>query len=244
MEKETKAIEIDMMEMLRALMNKAKYILLVTLILAVVGFVVSSTLMTPIYEASAKMIVNARYNEDQNITNDQLNSATNLVDVYAIIIRSRNVLEQVITDLDLDESYSQLSGCVSVSSVNNTPVMEVVVHHSDRDKALQIADRILELAPAIIMETVEAGSVKPVEQVHVGNSPISPNIMKNTIIAAMLGFVISCAVVIIMFLTDNTYKTDMDIHNDLHLPVLGVIPTVESCKGPSAKGRTSKGGAK
>lgn len=241
MNKEKREIEIDLMEVLQALWNKAKYIALVTLILAVVGFTVSATLLTPIYEASAKMIVNTRYDENQNVTNDQLNSATNLVDVYAIIIRSRDVLNQVISELELNETYDQLQSRVSVSSVNNTPVMQVVVRHSDRDTALRIAAKILEIAPNIIIETVEAGSVKPVEKAYADYDPVSPNVVNNTILTAMLGFVFACVFVIVIFLSDNTYKTDLDIQKDVGLPVLGVIPTVESCKGPTRYGHTPKG---
>ncbi len=241
MNKEKRELEIDLMEILQALWSKAKFIALVTVILAIAGCTVSMTLLTPIYEASAKMIVNTRYDANQNVTNDQLNSATNLVDVYGIIIRSRDVLNQVITELELEESYDQLQSRVSVHSVNNTPVMQVVVHHSDRETALKIAAKILEIAPDIIIETVEAGSVKPVEKAYAGNSPVSPSIIQNTVLMAILGFIGACVVVIVIFLSDNTYKTDLDIQNEVGLPVLGVIPTVESCKGPSRYGHTPKG---
>ena len=229
MKREEREVEIDLLQLILTLWANVKYIILVTFIAGLIGLIVSATLITPMYEASAKMIVNTRKDETQNVTNDQLNSAKSLVNTYAIIIRSRDVLNQVIADLGLTESYNQLASCVSVTAVNNTQIMEITVQHENLDTAFAIAEKILEITPDVIVETVEAGSVKPVEQPHAGKDPVSPSIPKNTVLAALIGFVISCAVVVVIALSDNTYKTDVDIQNDLDLPVLGVIPAIETC---------------
>lgn len=236
MNREDREIEIDLLQLGRALWKKAIYILLITVIFGILGFVGSKMFLTPIYQASAKMIVNNRKDDTQYVTNDQLNSAKSLVDTYAIIIRSRDVLNQVISDLNLQESYGQLRDCISVNPVNNTQVMQIVVRHTNPGTAYAIARKILDIAPDVIVETVEAGSVKAVEQAYTTANPVSPNIKKNAVLMAAIGFALSCAVVGIMFLTDNTYKTDIDVQNDFELPVLGVIPTVESCEGRTKYG--------
>lgn len=229
MNKEEYTTKIDLLQIARMLLENLKYIAIATVLLGVIGYFGSKFFMTPVYQASAKMIVNTRHDQEQNVTNDQLNSAKNLVDTYAIIIRSRDVLNQVISELNLTQSYGQLASRVSVNAVNNTQVMQVVVQHENRDTALAIAAKILEIAPEIIVDTVEAGSVKPVEKAFAGKSPVSPNPVKNAILLAMAGFIFACCIVVIVYLSDNTYKTDLDIQGDLELPVLGVIPTVESC---------------
>lgn len=240
MKREERDVEIDLLQLLLALWANVKYIVLVTFIAGLIGLIVSTTMMTPIYEASAKMIVNTRKDDTQNITNDQLNSAKNLVNTYAIIIRSRDVLNQVIADLGLTENYGQLADCISVAAVNNTQIMEITVQHKSPDTAFAIAEKILEITPDFIVETVEAGSVKPVEQPHASKDPVSPSIPKNTVLAALIGFLLSCVVIVVIALSDNTYKTDMDIQNDLDLPVLGVIPAIESCSSHRGYERKKK----
>lgn len=240
MNREERERELDLLQIARALLENVKYIVIATVILGVLGFAGSKLFLTPIYEAGAKMIVNTRYDQNQNVTNDQLNSAKNLVDTYAIIIRSRDVLNKVSAELSLTESYKELASSISVQAVNNTQVMQVVVQHENRETALAIAAKILELAPDVIVETVEAGSVKAVEQAYVGTSPVSPSAVKNAALMAIVGFVFACCVIVVVYLADNTYKTDMDIQNDLGLPVLGVIPTIESC---GSRGRQKYGHA-
>ena len=241
MYKEERGIEIDLIQLVKKFVENLKYIVLVTVSMGVVGYVVSTMFLTPIYRASAKMIINTRKDETQNVTNDQLNSAKNLLDTYAVIIRSRDVVNRVIEELDLPENYEQLINYINVESVDATQVMQISVEHSNINTALAVTEKILEIAPGVIVETVEAGSVKTVEQAYVNAEPISPNIMKNAIILAMVGFALSCAVVLIIFLTDNTYETNMDIQRDLDIPVLGVIPAVESCMGYSKHKKHEKG---
>ena len=236
MNREEREIEIDLLQLVKALWEKVRYIVLISVIAGVLGLVISACFLPPIYEASAKMIVNTRKDNSQAITNDQLNSAKNLVDTYAIIIRSRDVLNRVISELDLTEDYEDLVEYISVKAVNNTQVMKIVVQHKSRVTAYAIAEKILEIAPDIIVETVEVGSVKAVEQAYAATDPVSPSVLKNTALAAIIGFVLPCGVFSIVFLADNTYKSDLDIQNDLDLPVLGVIPTLESCKSRSRYG--------
>ena len=102
---------IDLLEILRLLKKNLLVILAVTILLAVAGYLISTFAMTPQYEASATLIVNSR--EDQAaaqapITNDQLTSATKLVDTYAVILTSDTVLDKTISNLNLNMSYNDL----------------------------------------------------------------------------------------------------------------------------------------
>jgi len=240
MNNEEREVEIDLLQLVRVLLKNVKYILIATVILGLLGFIGSSLFLTPIYQASAKMIVNTRSESTQTVTNDQINSAKNLVNTYAIIITSRDVLNQIIDDLNLTENYNQLKSCISVNAVNSTQVMEVVVQHKNVETAQAVAAEILKIVPSVIVETVEAGSVKPVEQAYANPNPVSPNILKNAVLMAAVGFILSCAVIIVIFIADNTYKSELDIQNDLKLPVLGVIPTIESCNNNSGYGQSAK----
>ena len=229
--KEEREFEIDLLQLGKALLDKLVYIVIAAVIMGLLGFLGSTFLMKPVYQATAKMIVNTRGGENQSVTNDQLNSAKNLVTTYAIIIRSRDVLDRVIEDLSLDISYSSLASSVSVNSVNSTQVMQLVVRNNDPQVAYAIADKLLEIIPNVIVEKVNVGSVKEVEKAYANPNPVSPNIAKNTVIMAIAGLIIACIAVVLIAMADNTYKTDLEIQNDIEIPVLGVIPTVESCMG-------------
>ena len=211
---------IDLLEILRLLKKNLLVIFAVTILLAVAGYLVSAFAMTPQYEASATLIVNSR--EDQAaaqapITNDQLTSATKLVDTYAVILTSDTVLDKTISNLNLNMSYSDLVERVRIESVNSTQVMKITVKDTD----------IVEQAPEIIIQTVKAGSVEIISQAKAEPEPVSPSKAKNTVLAGMLGLVISVGIVILRYLLNNKFMTDDDITNKLGLTVLGVIPQID-----------------
>lgn len=221
---------IDLLEILRLLKKNLLVILAVTILLAVAGYLVSTFAMTPQYEASATLIVNSR--EDQAaaqapITNDQLTSATKLVDTYAVILTSDTVLDKTISNLNLNMSYNDLVERVRIESVNSTQVMKITVKDTDPERARAIVADIVEQAPEIIIQTVKAGSVEIISQAKAEPEPVSPSKAKNTVLAGMLGLAISVGIVILRYLLNNKFMTDDDITNKLGLTVLGVIPQID-----------------
>ena len=218
---------IDLLEVLEVVRQHILIIVLVTVIAAAAGFGFSRFVMVPQYEASALMIVNTRQDTTANVTSDQINSATKLVSTYSIIIKSDTVLQQVISNLGLTLTYDQLKERVTVSAVDDTQVMQITVRSDNPEWARQVCEQITTISPDVILESVEAGSVKLISQAAVTPEPVSPNVMKNTAIAALLGLVASIGIVVLRELLDNKIKSEDDVRKYLDLPVVGVIPDYE-----------------
>ena len=218
---------IDLREIFFLLKNNAISVVASTLVCAIVGFLVTTFLITPQYEASATMIVNSQQNQaNANITNDMITTSKNLVNTYGIVIKSDTVLQQVIDALNLDMTYEEMRNRVQVSAVDSTQVMRIAVQDANPAQAKAIVGKIVEIAPDIVRDAVEAGSVKVISDARVGDAPVSPNKMMNTAIAGLLGLVLSVGVVFLREMMNNTFKTDDDIQKHLGFTVLGVIPYV------------------
>lgn len=218
---------IDLLEVLEVVRQHILIIVLVTVVAAAAGFGFSRFVMVPQYEASALMIVNTRQDTTANVTSDQINSATKLVSTYSIIIKSDTVLQQVISNLGLTLTYDQLKERVTVSALDDTQVMQITVRSDNPEWARQVCEQITTISPDVILESVEAGSVKLISQAAVTPEPVSPNVMKNTAIAALLGLVVSIGIVVLRELLDNKIKSEDDVRKYLDLPVVGVIPDYE-----------------
>lgn len=218
---------IDLLEVLEVIRLHILAVIVVTVLAAAAGFAVSRFVLVPQYEASALMIVNTRQDTTANVTSDQINSATKLVSTYSIIIKSDTVLQQVINNLGLSLTYSELQDRVTVTAVDDTQVMKITVRSDNMEWARQVCEQITAISPDVILESVEAGSVKLISQASANPDPVSPNVMRNTAVAALLGLVVSVGFVVLRELLDNKIKTEDDVRNYLELPVLGVIPDYE-----------------
>lgn len=219
---------IDLLELLGVVRRHIVALLLTTVLAAAAGFAVSKFLMTPQYQASALMIVNTRQDTTANVTSDQLNSASKLVSTYSIIVKSDTVLNKVIANLGLNMSYETLANKVGVAAVDDTQVMEITVTDANPDGARQVCEQITQVAPDAILTAVEAGSVKVISAASVDPDPVSPNVMRNTAIAGVLGLVVCLGVLFLQVLLDNKINTEEDVTKQLGLNVIGVIPDYEN----------------
>ena len=216
--------EIDLIELFRAIFRKKFLIIFITILCGVLGFAYSSFLATPLYSASAMMIVNSgdRTGLDY-VTQDQIKSSSALVSTYSVIIKSDTVMDQVIEKLGMEDSFDSLIKRVTVTAVDDTQIMRISVVSTDPQVAYAVCDKITKVAPKIIVKTVKAGSVEVIEAAKANEKPVSPSIKRNTAIAALIGMVASVAFVVILSLLDTKIKGEADL-KQADIAVLGVIP--------------------
>ena len=215
------------LELLQALKEKIALILVMTVLCAGLSWGVSSFILPKKYEASVNMIVNTRTEIVGVVTSDSISSAQDLVDTYAIIIKSNKVLNQVIDTLGLSMSYEELSEQIRVDPIRNTQVMKIAAQCPDAAQAALIVQTISEIAPSIVEDAVEAGSCKVVSDVYTSTKPVTPDVPRNTMIVAALGFLAVCSLVVLRELFNDYIVDEADMEKRLGLTAIGVIPDVE-----------------
>ena len=217
---------IDLMELARLLWAHAVQIVAVAVAAALICLLVCMFALTPKYQASVNMIVNTRQDTTTTFTSDNFNSAKNLIGTYAVIIKGNTVLNEVIDTLDLDMTYGELYNMVTVADVDSTQIMKVTVTDTDAERAGEIVQTIADIVPDVLVEKVEAGSCKTVSDVAINPNKVFPQTQKYVVLAALLGAVVVCGILILAHLLHDTVVDDEDVQKKLGLPVLGLIPEV------------------
>ena len=108
--------------------------------------------------------------------------------------------------------------------------MKVTVKSDNPEWARQVCEQITVVSPDVILESVEAGSVKVISSAAVNPTPVSPNVGRNTMLGGVLGLVISVGIILLAVLLDNKIHTEDDIAKYLDLAVVGVIPEYQRGK--------------
>ena len=219
-------MEIDLLRLVYALMQKAVAIILATVILGGCAFSYTLFLVAPEYKSTTLMYVNnsnSSAGTQNSISSGDLTASMKLVDTYIVILKSRSTLEDVIRESGVSYTVGQLSNMISASSVNSTEVFKVDVVSTDAKEAERIAATIGKVLPEKIASIAEGSSVRLVDSASTAHK-CGPNIMKNAVLGALLGFIIACAVVVIRELMDKQiHDTDYLLQN-YDIPVLAVIP--------------------
>lgn len=218
-------IEIDLKELLGELLSNWKMIIASTLLAAIIGFAVSEFLITPQYESVSQMYV---FTKSTSITSlADLQTGTNLTNDYMVVVAGRPVLEQVINNLGLDETYSSLGGKISVTNPDDSRILQITVTDADPDRAKIIADEMAEVASAFISEKMDQDAPTIIQYGYSDGEPVSPSIKKNTLIGAMLGFLLAAALVVVSYLLNDSVMSAEDVEKKLGLNILGTLPLEE-----------------
>ena len=219
---------IDLREYFGIIKKRFWIIALLTVIAAVVSGIISFFVLQPVYQTTTTLIVDTNANEEtQTITGDQYSVSQKLAVTYGEIIKSRTVLEPVINNLRLEESYEQLAGKIIVSAVKDTQIISISVQDTNPQKAKDIANQIPTVFTKQVKRITSANGVEVIDKAITPENPIKPNKLMNIAIAAVLGMMIGLFIVFLIEYLDNKIKTPQDIEKHLGLPVLGVIPNEE-----------------
>lgn len=226
--------EIDLLKLLGALWKRIWIIALAAVVGGVVLLAYTKILVTPLYKSSAMMYVN---NSDFSVGSTKvslsdLNAAQSLVDTYAVILKSRGTLEEVIDKAQLPYTYEELSKMVETGAVDNTEIFSITVTSDDPQEATKIANTIVEVLPDRITEIMDGSDVRTVDFAVVPSKKASPSTTKNTLLGLIAGFVLACAVIIVRELMDTKlHSEDYLLTQYPDIPLLAVIPDMNKKTG-------------
>ena len=216
---------IDLREYFSIIKKRFWIIALITVVAMVVSGVISFFMLSPVYESKSTLIVNTEKNEEtQMITGDQFSVSQKLAVTYGEIIKSRAVLESVISNLKLDSEYEDLVEKITVSPVKDTQIISISVQDTNPKKARDIANEIPKVFEKEVKRITKANDIQVIDKAILPENPIKPNKIMNVAIAAVLGMMIGLFVVFVLEYLDNKIKTPQDVEKHLDLPILGVIP--------------------
>ena len=234
--------ELDLKELFSMFWNKKAEIALITLVLMVIGIVYSYFFITPIYKASTTLVLvqsssTVSQTGDSAITSTDITMNSKLVSTYSELIKTNTVFGQVASNLNIsDEEAKMIKKNISVSSVQNTEIIQITVKDEDPNKAATIANEIAKVFSEKIVEIYNISNLYLLDRAEAPTHASNINHTKDIIIFACIGLVIAAAYVLVASMLDNTIKTEEDIEKMGGLVVLTLIPDYE------AEVKSEKGG--
>lgn len=225
--------ELDLKELLNIFWNKKVQITLITLIFLVIGIIYTIGFTTPMYSASTTLVLattseNAEKNTNTTITATEITVNSKLVSTYSELVKSKNVLRQVIANLGIQVNENSLRDNVAVSSVKNTELIEITVKNENASYSAQVANEIAKVFTEKVKEIYNINNVQVVDEAETPIEPSNINHAKDILLFACIGLVIAIAYVLIGNMLDTTIKTTEQIEKGFGVPVLVSIPLMEN----------------
>ena len=139
--------------------------------------------------------------------------------------------------------YGELRSSISVNNPANTRFLEITVSNHDAYLAKKIVDQLADVSAKSMAEVMDTQAPNIMDYGQIPSGPSSPSLVKNSIIGAMIGFIIACGIIIVTYLMNDSIKTSEDIERYLGINTLGLIPMEEGVSKRKTHGRdaTRKG---
>ena len=237
--------EIDLGRIFHAVTSKSWLVILIAVLCAVLTFLGTFYLVTPLYESSAVFYVNnsnlSLGEASFSISSGDLSTSRNLVDSYLVILNTRETLVDVIDYAGAPISYKQLREMITAESVNETELFRVTVTDPDPEQAERLANAIAYILPKRIGTIIDGTSARVADAAIIPTSPSSPSYPKNTIIGFLLGFVLSVGLIALREVFDTTIRLEDDVLQSCKYPILAAVPDMTApSKGGSYYGSAKK----
>lgn len=205
--------------------------------LAVAGlYAYSRFFKAPKYKSTATVYILKQEREgDSSYTQSDFSLALNVVNDCVYMIKSSEVLDEVIKELGLDMSVTDLTKCITTRNPDGTRILEISVETTSPEQSKLIVDAVCRIGAEKISATM---SLDQVNIYSFGKVPTKPSNTTGILRYTAVG--IGAAVIVffayfIAFLCDDKIKSEEDVEKYLNLTVLGIIPNAEYVSGKKYK---------
>lgn len=225
--------ELDLKELFMIFWNRKLEIMLITLIMIAIGVIYSYFFIVPQYSATTTLVLAQSSsavdkNGEAAITQADLTINSKLVSTYSELVKSKAVLREVVESLGVEGlKEDNIRNNITVQSRKDTEIIEITVKNLDPNLATQISNKIAEIFSEKVVEIYSISNIYILDRAEPNENPCNINHVKDIVIFAFIGIVISAVFVLVANMLDTTIKTEQDIENATGLLVLSSIPNYE-----------------
>lgn len=216
--------EIDLRELISAVLKRWWIIALCFIISTVAAYIITIQYMEPIYEAETTLFIGKEKGDIGSISVGDFQLNSKLITDYREIAKSRLVATEVIENLKLNMDLKTFRNNLSVSTIKDSRLFTINVQHTNPKVAMDVANEIANVLVEKVSTIIDVKNVQVIDEALEPTSPVKPNKKMNVAIAGVLSIMVALFIIFIIEFLDNTVKSEEDIEKHLGLTVIGVIP--------------------
>ncbi len=228
---------LDLFEIWRIIVKRWYLLLVLPFLTAGVLYFYSYDNYTPVYRASATLMV-TRPSDSAYTSSGEVHLHRTLVSTYREIALSRRILDLAATDDMIPYSGNQLRGMLQVEGVGETELIEISVTDRDPVLASYIANMVSRVFMDQIGVVIRGAHVTILDEAPVPGGPSNSPAGAAVNIAFIVGLVAAVGLAFLIDYLDRSIKDRDEAERILGIPVLGIVPKVPGNNQVAVKGRS------
>lgn len=234
--------EMNIFEIIKALMKRYKILMVIVLIFGLLGSGISFLTNEKQYQSTASLIVGT---ETQKET-DELNKITGepiyeeVIEYgdssiseqskkfYSETLAREDLLKEVIDNLELDLSISELRNSISLEIPENSSTLYIMLRSNKVEEVDLILDEVVKVFQDKVYEITKKEKIKKLNDASQPIIKDDTNFVKNTAIAIIIGLGLSFIIILVLEYLDDSIDSTKIIEEKLNIPILGQLNSKDS----------------
>lgn len=223
------------------LRKKFKVIILSMLTSVFIGAGMNYFFITPEYKSTVQVI--ATQDVDSKILqNTEVQANIQLVNTYSEIIKSPYILEKVANEIDGLYSVPELAEMIEVKNETDSQVINISILAKDKKVAERIVTFVAEKFRKYSPDVLKSGQITILSKSEYNTFSTRKTPFFYLAISVVLGLFFGITLALLLSVIDTTIKIEEDIFNELEIPFLGSIGSIQKqSKSSSSKRGKSNG---
>ncbi|TWO99048.1 hypothetical protein EUA79_01965, partial [TM7 phylum sp. oral taxon 351] len=134
----------------------------------------------PEYKSRATIILSS--DKSKTTVQSEITANKNLIETYTEVVKSHRVLDRVIEENNLKESYEALSAKINVSSLKNTEIISISVVDANAYRSFELANWVADIFKEEISQIYNDTSVNILDHAVEPRGPYNIDVVKQEII--------------------------------------------------------------
>jgi capsular polysaccharide biosynthesis protein len=214
--------QLDLLQVIRQ-----RLVIIALVMVVVTGLAAGFTfLQTPLYTASNKILIDAEGSGESVGSPSDAVALESITATLAELVATRPVALDVIERLKLSTPPDSLLSNLSAEQVEETQLIEVSYTDSDPQEAQRIVNTVgTVFSEQVVKEKLGgAGTAKVVEKAALPASPVSPNPLRNILLALAAGLMIGVGLACLIEYLDDNWRSPDEVERVSGVPTLGIVP--------------------
>ena len=219
---------IDLRGISHAIFDRLFWIVGTVILCVLVTFIYTKATFVPLYTSNVTVYTNS----------GKLDSTTDVslptfyAEDFAKIAVERGVLEKAVEKVKSNENFAEFNMSWASLKANLTVMVEeesrvvyLSVSNPDPETARELAKAVSEAATEALVNAIgNKQQITTITEATLPTSPSGSGVVLNSIIAALVGAIVSCGTIIAIHIIRDRVNSVEDVENALGLTILGVIP--------------------
>ena len=217
---------LSLKDLLRMIRRRALTIVLVATLVAAVT-VGLSLMQPPVYQASTTILVGQEQSDESPNLASDIMGLQQITMTVVEAVNSRVVAEAVVEELNLDMAPETILGSMTVQQLTDTQFIQIDYVDTDPERAQQIANTIAEVSAERIAEVspnataITATTWEPAVE---PTTPISPQPIRNGVLAMILGLGLGIGLAFLLESLDDSWRSSEEVEQLSGVSIFGIIP--------------------